>query len=131
MTAALSRICWSGRPNCPTDGFAARKKAAKKKGLLYGRGLTSYIEWTGGPGTKETVKLRATAEGRVILHSGTQAMGQGLQTAYSQLVAESLGIGMDKIDVIKGIPTSSSAWAASVRARCSSAAPRRSSRRRT
>jgi carbon-monoxide dehydrogenase large subunit len=84
------------------DGFAARKKAAKKKGLLYGRGLTSYIEWTGGPGTKETVKLRATAEGRVILHSGTQAMGQGLQTAYSQLVAESLGIGMDKIDVIQG-----------------------------
>jgi carbon-monoxide dehydrogenase large subunit len=84
------------------DGFAARKKAAKKKGLLYGRGLTSYIEWTGGPGTKETVKLRATAEGRIILHSGTQAMGQGLQTAYSQLVAESLGIGMDKIDVIQG-----------------------------
>ena len=84
------------------DGFAARKKAAKKKGLLYGRGLTSYIEWTGGPGTKETVTLRATAQGRVILHSGTQAMGQGLQTAYSQLVAESLGIGMDKIDVIQG-----------------------------
>ncbi|RYX88604.1 MAG: xanthine dehydrogenase family protein molybdopterin-binding subunit, partial [Bradyrhizobiaceae bacterium] len=25
------------------DGFAARKKEAKKKGLLYGRGLTSYI----------------------------------------------------------------------------------------
>src|ERR1700684_1837525 len=32
------------------DGFAARKRAAKKKGLLYGRGLTSYIEWTGGAG---------------------------------------------------------------------------------
>src|SRR4051795_5704367 len=29
------------------DGFAARKRAAKNKGLLYGRGLTSYIEWTG------------------------------------------------------------------------------------
>jgi carbon-monoxide dehydrogenase large subunit len=84
------------------DGFAARKKAAKKKGLLYGRGLTSYIEWTGGPGTKETVTLQATGEGRVVLHSGTQAMGQGLQTAYSQLVAESLGIPMDKIDVIQG-----------------------------
>ncbi|HEY8333172.1 MAG TPA: xanthine dehydrogenase family protein molybdopterin-binding subunit [Tardiphaga sp.] len=84
------------------DGFAARKKAAKKKGLLYGRGLTSYIEWTGGPGTKETVTLHATAEGRVILHSGTQAMGQGLATTYSQMVAESLGIGIDKIDVIQG-----------------------------
>ncbi|WP_295853138.1 xanthine dehydrogenase family protein molybdopterin-binding subunit [Tardiphaga sp.] len=84
------------------DGFAARKKAANKKGLLYGRGLTSYIEWTGGPGTTEKVSLHATAEGRVILHSGTQAMGQGLQTAYSQLVAESLGIGIDRIDVIQG-----------------------------
>ena len=74
------------------DGFAARKKAAKKKGLLYGRGLTSYIEWTGGSAHTEKVSLHATAEGRVVLHSGTQAMGQGLQTTYSQMVAASLGI---------------------------------------
>src|SRR3954471_15583459 len=60
------------------DGFAARKKAAKKRGLLYGRGLTSYIEWTGGRAHTEKVSLHATSEGRVILHSGTMAMGQGL-----------------------------------------------------
>jgi aerobic carbon-monoxide dehydrogenase large subunit len=84
------------------DGFAARKKAAKKKGLLYGRGLTSYIEWTGGNVLTEKVSLHATAEGRVILNSGTQAMGQGLQTTYSQMVAASLGIAIDKIDVVQG-----------------------------
>ena len=84
------------------DGFAARKKAARKKGLLYGRGLTSYIEWTGGRAHTEKVSLHATAEGRVILHSGTQAMGQGLQTTYSQMIAESLGISIDKIDVVQG-----------------------------
>jgi carbon-monoxide dehydrogenase large subunit len=84
------------------DGFAARKKAAKKKGLLYGRGLTSYIEWTGGRAHTEKVSLHATAEGRIILHSGTQAMGQGLQTTYSQMIAESLGIAMDKIDIVQG-----------------------------
>jgi carbon-monoxide dehydrogenase large subunit len=84
------------------DGFAARKKAAKKKGLLYGRGLTSYIEWTGGTVHTETVSLHATAEGRVILYSGTQAMGQGLQTSFSQMVAASLGIPIDKIDVVQG-----------------------------
>ena len=71
------------------DGFAARKKAAKKKGLLYGRGLTSYIEWTGGRAHTEKVSLHATAEGRVILHSGTMAMGQGLQTTYTQMVVGS------------------------------------------
>jgi len=84
------------------DGFAARKKAAKKKGLLYGRGLTSYIEWTGGRAHTEKVSLHATAEGRIILHSGTQAMGQGLQTTYSQMVAASLGISIDQIDVVQG-----------------------------
>jgi carbon-monoxide dehydrogenase large subunit len=84
------------------DGFAARKKAARKRGLLYGRGLTSYIEWTGGTVHTEKVSLHATAEGRIILHSGTQAMGQGLQTTYSQMVSASLGIAIDKIDVVQG-----------------------------
>src|SRR5712672_1000649 len=84
------------------DGFAARKKAARKKGLLYGRGLTSYIEWTGGRAHTEKVSLHATAEGRIILYSGTQAMGQGLETTYTQMISESLGIPMDWIDVIQG-----------------------------
>ncbi|MCB1414546.1 MAG: xanthine dehydrogenase family protein [Xanthobacteraceae bacterium] len=84
------------------DGFAARKKAAKKRGLLYGRGLTSYIEWTGGRQHAEKVTLSATAEGRVVLYSGTQAMGQGLETSYAQMISASLGIGIDKIDVVQG-----------------------------
>lgn len=84
------------------DGFKARRKAALKKGLLYGRGVTSYIEWTGGRAHTEKVTLFATAQGRVVLHSGTQAMGQGLQTTYSQMVASSLGIPIDKIDVVQG-----------------------------
>jgi len=84
------------------DGFAARRRAAKKKGLLYGRGLTSYIEWTGGRAHNEKVSLHATAEGRIVLHSGTQAMGQGLQTSYSQMIAASLGVPLEKIDVVQG-----------------------------
>jgi len=84
------------------DGFAARKKAAKKKGLLYGRGLTSYIEWTGGRQHTEKVTLQATAEGRVIAYSGTMAMGQGLQTTYSQMISDALGIPIDRIDLVQG-----------------------------
>lgn len=84
------------------DGFKARKKAAQKKGLLYGRGVTSYIEWTGGRAHTENVKLHATSEGRVVLHSGTQAMGQGLETTYTQMIAAALEIPVDKIDVVQG-----------------------------
>src|SRR5689334_18394297 len=83
------------------DGFAARRREAKKRGMLYGRGLTSYIEWTGGRAHNEKVSLHATAEGRVILHSGTMAMGQGLQTTYTQMIAESLGIPLERIDVVQ------------------------------
>ena len=37
-----------------------------------------------------------------MLHSGTMAMGQGLQTTYTQMIADTLGISMDKIDVMQG-----------------------------
>ncbi|ABE40936.1 Carbon-monoxide dehydrogenase [Rhodopseudomonas palustris BisB5] len=83
-------------------GFKARKKEAAKKGLLYGRGVTSYIEWTGGRAHTEKVSLHATAEGRIVLHSGTQAMGQGLETTYTQMIAQALDIPMDQIDVVQG-----------------------------
>ncbi|MBB1091012.1 xanthine dehydrogenase family protein [Rhodopseudomonas palustris] len=84
------------------DGFKSRKKEAVKKGLLYGRGVTSYIEWTGGRAHTEKVSLHATAEGRIVLHSGTQAMGQGLETTYTQMIAQALDIPMDQIDVVQG-----------------------------
>ena len=70
--------------------------------MLYGRGLTSYIEWTGGRAHNEKVSLHATGEGRVVLHSGTMAMGQGLQTTYTQMISDALGIPLDRIDVVQG-----------------------------
>ena len=48
------------------------------------------------------MSLHATADGRVILRSGTQAMGQGLQTTYAQMIAASLGIPIDRVDVVQG-----------------------------
>ncbi|MBV9565094.1 MAG: xanthine dehydrogenase family protein molybdopterin-binding subunit [Bradyrhizobium sp.] len=84
------------------DGFAARKREARKRGMLYGRGLTSYIEWTGGRAHTEKVSLHATAQGRVILHSGTMAMGQGLATTYTQMISDALGVALERIDVVQG-----------------------------
>lgn len=36
------------------------------------------------------------------MYSGTQAMGQGLETSYAQMIAASLGVSIDKIDVVQG-----------------------------
>lgn len=84
------------------DGFAARKAAAEAKGLLYGRGLASYIEWTGGNTLQETVSVHAAANGEIIVHSATQAMGQGLETSYAQMIAAALEVPISQVRIVQG-----------------------------
>ncbi|MDA0275905.1 MAG: xanthine dehydrogenase family protein molybdopterin-binding subunit [Proteobacteria bacterium] len=83
------------------DGYAARKTESTKRGRLRGRGLASYLEWTGALPT-ETVDIEVAADGTVTVFSGTMAMGQGLETTYTQLVTEVLGIAADKIHIVQG-----------------------------
>ena len=82
-------------------GFPARKAEAGKRGRLLGRGLSVYLEWTGALPT-ETVDIEVDAEGNVTVFSGTQAMGQGLETSYTQLIQEVLGVEPGKIRIIQG-----------------------------
>jgi carbon-monoxide dehydrogenase large subunit len=83
------------------SGFAARKAESAKRGKLRGRGLASYLEWTGALPT-ETVDIEVSADGTVTVYSGTMAMGQGLETTYTQLVTEVLGIDGDKVRIVQG-----------------------------
>ncbi len=83
------------------NGFENRKKISKQNGKLRGRGLASYLEWTGALPT-EAVDIEVTADGTVTVFSGTMAMGQGLETSYTQLVAEVLGISFEKIKIVQG-----------------------------
>jgi aerobic carbon-monoxide dehydrogenase large subunit len=83
------------------NGFAARREASKRAGRLRGRGLAVYLEWTGAIPT-ETVDIEVNAEGEVTVFSGTMAMGQGLETSYTQLVTEVLGIVATKVKIVQG-----------------------------
>jgi carbon-monoxide dehydrogenase large subunit len=82
-------------------GFPARREDSRKRGLLRGRGLSVYLEWTGALPT-ETVDIQVDEEGIATVFSGTQAMGQGLETTYTQLVMEVLGIPADKVRIVQG-----------------------------
>jgi carbon-monoxide dehydrogenase large subunit len=83
------------------SGFAERKKQSEKRGKRRGRGLSVYLEWTGALPT-ETVDIEVDAQGNVTVFSGTQAMGQGLETSYTQLVREILGVEVAKIRIVQG-----------------------------
>jgi carbon-monoxide dehydrogenase large subunit len=81
--------------------FPARREASRRRGRLRGRGLAVYLEWTGALPT-ETVDIQVDALGKVTVFSGTQAMGQGLETSYTQLVCEVLGVRSEDVRIVQG-----------------------------
>jgi carbon-monoxide dehydrogenase large subunit len=82
-------------------GFPARKAAARAKGKLLGLGISTYVEACAGGGD-ESATLQVAPDGHVTILIGTQSNGQGHATAYSQIVADRLGITPDQITVIQG-----------------------------
>jgi aerobic carbon-monoxide dehydrogenase large subunit len=83
-------------------GFEARKADAEKRGKLYGRGLASYVEWTSANVLNEMAHYEVKADGKVTIWMGTQGMGQGLQTSFTQLASELLGIDPSQIEIAMG-----------------------------
>jgi aerobic carbon-monoxide dehydrogenase large subunit len=83
------------------NGFESRRAESRRRGLLRGRGVSVYLEWTGAIPT-ETVDIQIDADGTLTVFSGTQAMGQGLETSYTQLVTEVLGIEAGSIKIVQG-----------------------------
>jgi carbon-monoxide dehydrogenase large subunit len=82
-------------------GFPARAKAARKRGLIRGIGLATYVEVCGALGP-ETATIRLGEDGVVTVLIGSQSTGQGHQTAYAQLVSEQFGIEPARVRVVQG-----------------------------
>ncbi len=84
------------------QGFAARRADSEKRGLLRGRGIATFLEWTGGNALEENVQVRVTADGHIELTSATMAMGQGIATSYAQLAVDVFGVSIDRIRILQG-----------------------------
>jgi aerobic carbon-monoxide dehydrogenase large subunit len=91
-----------------TAGYArlrAEQKAARSSGGLLGIGISCYVEMAGfGPegGLFESATVRAHPDGKVTVVTGTSPHGQGHETAWAQIVAAQLGIGLDDVTVLHG-----------------------------
>jgi aerobic carbon-monoxide dehydrogenase large subunit len=83
------------------NGFAARRRAARKRGRLRGIGMANYVETPVGM-PHERVALRISKEGRVELIVGTQSSGQGHETSFRQVIADALGIEPECVDFVSG-----------------------------
>jgi carbon-monoxide dehydrogenase large subunit len=82
-------------------GFPARRRDAKRRGKLAGRGLANYVESSiGAP--KEQAQIKVRPDGRIDVVIGTQPSGQGHETSFAQVVSDLLGVPVDKVDIILG-----------------------------
>jgi carbon-monoxide dehydrogenase large subunit len=87
-------------------GFPARRRDAKRRGKLLGRGLANYVESSiGAP--KEQARITvcpqdSSGPARVDAVIGTQSNGQGHETSFSQVVADLLHVPDESVNIIYG-----------------------------
>ena len=87
------------------DTFPARREAAQRAGKLRGIGLCNCIEVAGGPflrPAKDFSTLRLAEDGTLILKTGSVSVGQGLETTFSQLVADRFGVPLEQVRYEQG-----------------------------
>jgi carbon-monoxide dehydrogenase large subunit len=82
-------------------GFDARAAASATRGKVRGRGMATFLEWTGVDLFEEKVTVSVDGDG-IEIFSATQAMGQGLATTYAQLAVDVFGVPLDKIRIVQG-----------------------------
>ncbi|HEX7441505.1 MAG TPA: molybdopterin cofactor-binding domain-containing protein, partial [Caldimonas sp.] len=83
-------------------GFESRRDASRQRGRLRGRGIATFLEWTGGNVLEERVTVNVSSDGMIEIFSATQAMGQGIATSYAQLAVDVFGVPIEKIRVLQG-----------------------------
>jgi carbon-monoxide dehydrogenase large subunit len=86
-------------------GFAQRRAEARRHGKLLGLGIANPIEVAGGPYTAvnpDTAELRVNADGSISVFAGTTSMGQGNETAFTQIVSERTGVPPERIKIFWG-----------------------------
>lgn len=93
LDTALEAADWAG--------FEARAAESRAKGLYRGIGLATYVEACAFAGS-EPAKLQLEGDGSLTLLIGTMSNGQGHATAYGQVVAQYLGVDLDKITLVQG-----------------------------
>lgn len=86
-------------------GFAVRRAESASRGRLRGLGFASYLEASGGGGSKDEVSVEFAADGRMMLYAMSGPSGQGHETSFTRIVADALGIDASRIGYRASDPT--------------------------
>jgi carbon-monoxide dehydrogenase large subunit len=79
---------------------ARRRESGDAKQL--GIGISVYVEITNGGAEPEFGAVEITPDGGAILRTGSFSHGQGHETSFAQIVADKLGLPLEKVTVLAG-----------------------------
>jgi len=100
-TGQFERVLDLGLAHADWNGFAARQAASAQRGLLRGRGISTFLEWTGAEVFTDKVTVTVDTEG-IEIFSATQPMGTSLATTFAQLAVDVFGVPLERIRVAFG-----------------------------
>ncbi|WP_159998797.1 xanthine dehydrogenase family protein molybdopterin-binding subunit [Roseomonas sp. 18066] len=101
-SGAFEKMLDQGLRLADWEGFEARARASAAQGKKRGRGIATFLEWTGGNVFEERVTIAVQGDGAIEIYATTQAMGQGIATSYAQLAVDVFGVPLEKIRVVFG-----------------------------
>ncbi len=82
-------------------GFAARRAADRRRGILRGIAVVNAIERAASP-APEFAEIRFTPGGSALLLVGTKSQGQGHETTFKQIAHDRLGLDPAQVRFIDG-----------------------------
>ena len=100
--------------NANYEKLKKERDKARSDGKLMGIGFSTYVEACGiAPsavvgslgarvGLYDAASIRVHPTGKVSIYTGAHSHGQGHETTFSQIVADSFGIGMEDVHVVHG-----------------------------
>ncbi len=88
------------------SGYGELRKEQKRRieqgsRKLLGIGISSYVEITAGGSGSEYGSVRIEPDGSATLRVGTSSHGQGHATSFAMIVADKLGIALEKIKLVQ------------------------------
>ncbi|MGH9812545.1 MAG: molybdopterin cofactor-binding domain-containing protein, partial [Candidatus Acidiferrales bacterium] len=109
LTVNQLRVTSYGYPEC-IEKVAAKSRWAEKKGKLpFGKGIgfagSHYVSGAANAIVRAqmphtTINIEAGRDGTVTVFSGASEIGQGSDTIQVQLVAEELGVGLERVKLV-------------------------------
>ena len=82
-------------------GLRAEQAQARRAGRHVGIGL-AYVVEKSGLGPWESARVLVDGTGRVVVHTGTPSVGQGVETVFAQVCADVLGVRYEDVTVRYG-----------------------------